>query len=332
MATAQDNWPPDISTEKDDMPTVVITVVMTLVATIFIGLRLYGCVYLLRRRLYLEEWLSVINQIDLWVTAALVIYMYATTGAGRHWATLSAEEKTQAVLWNNILTGPLLLGLGLPKLTVVSLLTRVFKPGQLHQAILWSMAIICVINFAVAILLIWLISPDTPSGDTSHTAKGMVDSWAYVKFCYFAATFSSVVDLYFALYPGFVFRKLGWDTKKKAVLSGVMGLGICATVVSIYKIMTLSVFAFDDDFTFQLSKTIIPTVVEANTIMIAASISTLHPVYDQVRRKLKSCEVGILVHDDGKMRMDRVQHVCLPPEPNSDLHPEGASVHWSPEK
>lgn len=63
MAAAQDDPPRDVASEKDDTPVVVVTVLMTLIATIFISLRLYGCVFILRRRLYLEEWLSVINQV-----------------------------------------------------------------------------------------------------------------------------------------------------------------------------------------------------------------------------------------------------------------------------
>jgi hypothetical protein len=63
MAPLQDNLPLDIATGKDDTPVVVVTVVMTLIATIFIALRLYGCLFILRRRLYLEEWLTVINQV-----------------------------------------------------------------------------------------------------------------------------------------------------------------------------------------------------------------------------------------------------------------------------
>ncbi|KAI3390684.1 hypothetical protein diail_8880, partial [Diaporthe ilicicola] len=225
MAAAQVDPPPEIATEDDDTPVVVVTVLMTLIATIFIALRLYGCVFILRRRLYLEEWLSVINQIDLWLTAAFVINLYTTTAVGRHWATLSASERTRAVFWHNVLTAPSVLGLGLPKLTVVSLLTRVFKPGELHQTILWVSAILCVVNFVVVILLAWLpCRPISAAWDVSITAKKCLDSWVYVKFCYYATTFSAALDLYFALYPAFVFRKLGWDIRKKLVLSAVMGL------------------------------------------------------------------------------------------------------------
>lgn len=63
MAATQQDLPPNTATGKDDTPVVVVTVLMTLIATIFIGLRLYGCVLILRRRLYFEEWLSVINQV-----------------------------------------------------------------------------------------------------------------------------------------------------------------------------------------------------------------------------------------------------------------------------
>lgn len=63
MAATQQDLPPNTATGKDDTPVVVVTVLMTLIATIFIGLRLYGCVLILRRRLYFEEWLCVINQV-----------------------------------------------------------------------------------------------------------------------------------------------------------------------------------------------------------------------------------------------------------------------------
>lgn len=63
MAPTQHDLPPHPATGKDDTPVVVVTVLMTFIATVFIGLRLYGCLLILRRRLYLEEWLSVINQV-----------------------------------------------------------------------------------------------------------------------------------------------------------------------------------------------------------------------------------------------------------------------------
>lgn len=71
----------------------------------------------------------------------------------------------------------------------MSLLTRVFKPGQLHQTILWVSAILCVLNFVVVILLAWLpCRPISAAWDVSITAKKCLDSWIYVKFCYYATS------------------------------------------------------------------------------------------------------------------------------------------------
>lgn len=93
------------------------------------------------------------------------------------------------MFWHNILTAPSVLGLGLPKLTVVSLLTRVFNPGQLHQTFLWVSAILCVVNFVVVILLAWLPCRPIPAAwDVSITIKTCLDSWIYVKFCYYATS------------------------------------------------------------------------------------------------------------------------------------------------
>lgn len=63
MTTVKDDLPSNSATGKDETPVLVVTAIMTLIATVFIALRLYGCVFLLRRRLYLEEWLCVINQV-----------------------------------------------------------------------------------------------------------------------------------------------------------------------------------------------------------------------------------------------------------------------------
>lgn len=41
-----------------------------------------------------------------------------------------------------------------------------------------------------------------------------------------SSAFSTALDVYLALYPAFAFRNLGWNRKKKMILSFIMGLGI----------------------------------------------------------------------------------------------------------
>lgn len=52
------------ATENNSLAVIVITAIMTFLATVAITLRIYGCLFILRRRLYFEEWLSVINQVS----------------------------------------------------------------------------------------------------------------------------------------------------------------------------------------------------------------------------------------------------------------------------
>lgn len=57
--------PLDIAAQDNSMIVVAVTICMTFIATVFIALRIYGCIFILKRHLYFEEWLSVINQVCL---------------------------------------------------------------------------------------------------------------------------------------------------------------------------------------------------------------------------------------------------------------------------
>lgn len=64
MDVNQRGLSPDVATESNSLGVIVVTAVMTFLATVAITLRIYGCLFILRRRLYFEEWLSVINQVS----------------------------------------------------------------------------------------------------------------------------------------------------------------------------------------------------------------------------------------------------------------------------
>lgn len=51
-------------TNPNELSVIVVTAIITFFATLAITLRIYGCLFILRRRLYFEEWLSVINQVS----------------------------------------------------------------------------------------------------------------------------------------------------------------------------------------------------------------------------------------------------------------------------
>lgn len=82
-----------------------------------------------------------------------------------------------------------MLSLALPKLAVVSLLCRIFKPCRAHKILLWTAAVLCLVNFTAVILLAWLPCRPIEAGwDISITEKKCLDPWVYVKFCYYASS------------------------------------------------------------------------------------------------------------------------------------------------
>lgn len=68
MASMQygDALPLEIAAQDNSTSVVAVTICMTFIATVFIVLRIYGCIFILKRPLYFEEWLSVINQVCVW--------------------------------------------------------------------------------------------------------------------------------------------------------------------------------------------------------------------------------------------------------------------------
>lgn len=47
--------------ESNTWEMIAAAMILTPISTLFVGARVYGCVYILKRRLYFEEWLSVVS-------------------------------------------------------------------------------------------------------------------------------------------------------------------------------------------------------------------------------------------------------------------------------
>lgn len=78
MASAQDVLPPEIAAQDNSTTVVAVTICMTFIATLFIILRIYGCIFILKRPLYFEEWLSVINQVCVQCKQLYIVAFFVT--------------------------------------------------------------------------------------------------------------------------------------------------------------------------------------------------------------------------------------------------------------
>ncbi|KAG8166232.1 hypothetical protein KVR01_004784 [Diaporthe batatas] len=195
-------------------------------ATVFVAARAYGCSRIMRRRLYAEEWLSVLSLAMVWINVAFMTVGFFN-GLGRHNAVLSQEQQARAKFWFTIGTPPSVINLAVSKMSVVSLLCRVFKPGELHKAAMWSLVVICLLGFlAVSFLAFFGCKPVQASWDPTVEGARCLQSIQFVQYCYFAAAFSAALDLYFAVYPAVVFNRLTCNKRKKFTLSIMLGLGV----------------------------------------------------------------------------------------------------------
>lgn len=78
---------------------------MAAAATVFVAARAYGCSRIMRRRLYAEEWLSVLSLAMVWLNVSFMTVGFFS-GLGRHNAVLSHEQQARAKFWFTVGTPP----------------------------------------------------------------------------------------------------------------------------------------------------------------------------------------------------------------------------------
>lgn len=276
--------PPGMTEEETRAPHArAVLLSMAAAATVFVAARAYGCARIMRRRLYAEEWLSVLSLAIVWLNVS-----FMTTGLfnglGRHVVVLSQEQQVRAKFWYTVGTPFSVINLAVSKMSVVSLLCRIFKPGELHKAAMWASVILCLLGFlAVSFMAFLGCKPVQASWDPTIKGAKCIQSIQFVQYCYFAAALSAALDLYFAVYPAVVFHRLTCSKRRKFTLSIMLGLGVSAAAAGCYKTSLLGTNA-SPDFTYDVTSLIIWTTTEGCLMLISACVPTLHPVYERIQQ------------------------------------------------
>lgn len=97
------NTPPGMTGEEESRAPHARAVLLSMAAaaTVFVAARAYGCSRIMRRRLYAEEWLSLLSLAIVWLNVS-----FMTTGLfnglGRHVAVLSHEQQVRAKFWYTV--------------------------------------------------------------------------------------------------------------------------------------------------------------------------------------------------------------------------------------
>lgn len=169
-------------------PSLSILLAATTIGSLIVGARLYSCLRLLRKRFGLEEWLITGALAMVWSSNALMMVAFRN-GFGRHLLDLRADQRLAATFWFIIGTPGSVFGLALPKLAVVSLLCRVFAPPVWLQVMLWGLAVLCLLNFAVvSALVVFPCQPVAAAWDASIPNAKCIPAWTFVHFCTYVAS------------------------------------------------------------------------------------------------------------------------------------------------
>ncbi|KAJ3474785.1 hypothetical protein NLG97_g9696 [Lecanicillium saksenae] len=95
---------------------------------------------------------------------------------------------------------------------------------------------------------------------------------------FFQGSYGSAVDLMLAAFPASLFWNLKMSLKQRISLSGMMGFGVFAMAASIFKTVELQAITSTENVTYEMAKLAIGWTLEANFVLIAASIPTLRPI------------------------------------------------------
>lgn len=104
--------------------------------------------------------------------AVIFTSLAARSGNGRHVAVLTQDQLSGSIFWSTIAFVPGSLFIGIPKLAVVTVLTRLLNPTRYHTWFLWWLPIWCISSVVVAfILVLTRCSPTSTLWDPSVQGK-----------------------------------------------------------------------------------------------------------------------------------------------------------------
>ncbi|OKL59036.1 hypothetical protein UA08_05876 [Talaromyces atroroseus] len=254
------------------------------VSSLFMAARLYTRLRIVHK-IGLDDYITGVSLICAYLFAALVstsIYW----GMGAHADTLNTQQTERALLYSTASFAPGILSFTVPKLGVTALLIRILNPSPRTALGLWIfVGAVVLLNFGCVIILfaqcaptraLWVPALREQVGTRCWSADVLAD------YSIVTGALSALVDLFLAVYPATVLWKLQMNRKKKIGLSMILGMGVFACAISIYKTTRLTGLDSGPDSTYNSFSVFLWTSIEGNTIIIAACIPTIAPLLESI--------------------------------------------------
>ncbi|KAB8236693.1 uncharacterized protein BDW43DRAFT_308370 [Aspergillus alliaceus] len=250
--------------------------VMVFISFIFVPLRLYTRIFVLKA-LGLDDHVFNLG----WV--CLLLYTIFTTIAGKHGfgqpiTNLEMDEAVQAVYMEMVGQTFAVLGMAIAKLSLGIFLLRIVVK-RWHRVSIWiSMVSLSLVSVLTAIIFWTQRLPSNSIYDPRVPGRTVV---SVTPFSVLLGSWCAAVDFYFAILPWIFIWELNMKFKEKMTIAISLSLGFIAGICGIIRTIDLGGLS-SANYTEDTVPLIIWSAVELAATLICVGIPTVRPLYRRI--------------------------------------------------
>ncbi|KAF2634159.1 hypothetical protein P280DRAFT_512095 [Massarina eburnea CBS 473.64] len=252
------------------------------IATIIFAIRTVSRVHFTEASVGLEDVIISIS----WIfdVVRMVTFQMALSATRKVTPDNQMETAPDATFYSLFTDSWAFLSVTLPKVGVAFLLVRIFRPKPwVHATILWmaiGLFVYCVVGFFICFVQCTPIA-----GQWNPFKHPEVKCWprnVQMIYSLVGSSSSALLDLIFALYPGFMIWKLQMSLWKRLSTMGFMGLGLLAFAFGTIKVHGNSTLLGDPKLNELLTKALHVALwnsIENDFVLIAACLPSVPPLF-----------------------------------------------------
>ncbi|CAG9999831.1 unnamed protein product [Clonostachys byssicola] len=248
-----------------------------------VTLRTYTRAYLIRS-FRTDDWIMLLAQVTFTVYSGF-IYAGLEAGIGRHNAAIEdADREVAALKWQALAITMYIALMLLIKLSVGYFLLRITIHMTMYARVIrTSLALIFISSAVVFFWNIFQCIPVEKQWDYRIADGQCVQPDGIVVVAYVMSAITILTDFFYALIPIPMVRKVKMTIQAKVTVILILGMGIFASVATIFRIRLLPTMANIDDVLYAGTDAMIWTIIEAGLAIIAASLATIRPLLRVLR-------------------------------------------------
>ncbi|WQF86590.1 hypothetical protein CDEST_11604 [Colletotrichum destructivum] len=234
---------------------------ITIISTLFAFARLFVKGWI-QRRIQYDDGILLLAVASGWTATGTTLKAVAL-GNGKHVATLTDEQKEEALRWTAMAFAFGIVALALPKLAIVALINRILNPKRLHRFFLWSLVLLCAVGLLGNVVGLFAQCPQEAVVQITFTRTACLGPERAVAYSISTSVspttaISAATNGYLAVYVAFSVRRLKITRRKRVALAISLVLGLLALFTALFKCTRLKSLG-SPDFTYDSADLVIWT-------------------------------------------------------------------------